>query len=172
MKNKKSFTSTPSHRTVRILPQSNSFIIFILWHFKLFTPNFNIYIIYLVNSLWHRRRQFSYVFRGYQREVANLHIDNIFDYLFIHAHIDTIQENFQDFYWLFGGLITNKWSMRPYFAKVSIGTGFEPVLNWLQSTALTALLQLLHIFDYLFIPAYIDNTHWKRLRLKKNQLLK
>ena len=32
--------------------------------------------------------------------------------------------------------------MRPYFAKVSIGTGFEPVLNWFQSTALTARLQL------------------------------
>ena len=35
--------------------------------------------------------------------------------------------------------------MRPYFVKVSIGTGFEPVLNWFQSTALTARLQLPHI---------------------------
>ena len=34
-----------------------------------------------------------------------------------------VWEIFQDFYWLFNGLITHKWSMRPYFAKVSIETG-------------------------------------------------
>ena len=48
----------------------------------------------------------------------------------------------KDFYWHFSGLLTHKWSMRPYFARVSIGTGFEPVLNWFQSTALTARLQI------------------------------
>ena len=32
--------------------------------------------------------------------------------------------------------------MRAYFAKVSIGTGFEPVLNWFQSTGLITQLQL------------------------------
>ena len=32
--------------------------------------------------------------------------------------------------------------MRPYFVRVSIGTGFKPVFNWFQSTALPAQLQL------------------------------
>jgi len=38
--------------------------------------------------------------------------------------------------------------MRPYLVKVSIETGFEPVLNWFQSTALTTQLQLPHICIY------------------------
>ena len=54
-----------------------------------------------------------------------------------------LQENiFYDFYWLYSELITHKWSMQPYFAKVFIGTGFEPALNWFQSTALTTRLKL------------------------------
>ena len=36
---------------------------------------------------------------------------------------------FKEFYWVFNELITHKWFMRPYFANVSIGTGFEPVMN-------------------------------------------
>ena len=39
--------------------------------------------------------------------------------------------------------------MRPYFAKVFIGTGFEPVLNWFQATALTTQLQLPYIYIYI-----------------------
>ena len=42
--------------------------------------------------------------------------------------------------------ITHDWSMRPYFAKVSIGTGIEPILNWFQSTALIA--QRLYYIGY------------------------
>ena len=48
--------------------------------------------------------------------------------------------------------------MRPYFAKVSIGTGFEPVLNWFQSTALIA--QLVYLVKYLCerINVYINEA--------------
>ena len=62
-----------------------------------------------------------------------------------------ILEIFQDFYWFLSGLITRKGSMRPYLAKVSIGTGFEPVLNWFQSTALITQLQLTAVTEWLML---------------------
>ena len=40
--------------------------------------------------------------------------------------------------------------MRPYFAKVFIGTGFEPTLDWFQSIALTTQLQLPQKISYLY----------------------
>ena len=42
--------------------------------------------------------------------------------------------------------------MRPYFAKVSTGTGFEPALNWFQSTAPTVCI-------YILITAVIHILH-------------
>ena len=53
--------------------------------------------------------------------------------------------------------------MRPYFAKFSNGTGFEPVLNWFQSTALTkkkseeVLKHFLYIYIYLYVTANLRN---------------
>ena len=58
--------------------------------------------------------------------------------------IFTVLYIYKKFYRLFSGnfLCTLVLSMRPYFAKASIGTGFEPLLNWFQSTALTARLHI------------------------------
>ena len=55
--------------------------------------------------------------------------------------------------------------MQPYFAKASIGTGLEPVLNWFQSTALATRLQLLQLLGCSPVVSAVD---WNQFNAVSN----